>query len=93
MKTTLTSQHFAAYLQEALERYRGDAALEFNLDNSEVMMNEDVMELLKISERTLRNYRKKNYLQFIKLEGRCYYLRPVLLMNLLSHCERNNERE
>ena len=92
MKTTLlTSQYFAAYLQQALERYHEGAPLEINLEDSEVMMDEDVMQLLKISERTLRNYRKHHYLQFIKLKGRYYYLRSVLFMNLLSLYEQHNE--
>ncbi|MDL2239144.1 helix-turn-helix domain-containing protein [Bacteroidales bacterium OttesenSCG-928-K22] len=44
------------------------------LDGEQLLDNQDMMFLLKVSPRTLQRYRTKGILPFIKLnDGRCYY--------------------
>lgn len=44
------------------------------LDGEQLLDNQDLMFLLKVSTRTLQRYRKKGILPYIKLDdGRCYY--------------------
>ncbi len=44
------------------------------LDGEQLLDNQDLMFLLKVSSRTLQRYRKKGILPYIKLDdGRCYY--------------------
>ena len=44
------------------------------LDGEQLLVNQDLMFLLKVSLRTLQRYRKKGILPYIKLDdGRCYY--------------------
>ena len=44
------------------------------LDGEQLLDNQDLMFLLKVSLRTLQRYRKKGILPYIKLDdGRCYY--------------------
>ena len=44
------------------------------LDGEQLLDNQDLMFLLKVSPRTLQRYRTKGILPFIKLDdGRCYY--------------------
>lgn len=44
------------------------------LDGEQLLDNQDLMFLLKVSLRTLQRYRTKGILPYIKLDdGRCYY--------------------
>ena len=44
------------------------------LDGDELLDNQDLMSLLKVSPRTLQRYRSKGILPYLKLDdGRCYY--------------------
>ena len=44
------------------------------LDGEQLLDNQDLTFLLKVSLRTLQRYRKKGILPYIKLDdGRCYY--------------------
>ena len=44
------------------------------LDGDELLDNQDLMFLLKVSPRTLQRYRSKGILPYLKLDdGRCYY--------------------
>lgn len=49
----------------------------------EILTDEDVMKILKISKRTLFKYRKEGKINYFKLGSRTYYLRPVLFLNML----------
>lgn len=42
-------------------------------ENKEILDNQDVMQLLNISSRTLRNYRDQGIMPFSKIEGKIYY--------------------
>ncbi len=44
------------------------------LEGDELLDNQDLMFLLKVSPRTLQRYRSKGILPYLKLDdGRCYY--------------------
>lgn len=42
-------------------------------ENKEILDNQDVMQLLNISSRTLQNYRDQGIMPFSKIEGKIYY--------------------
>ena len=46
--------------------------------------DEDVIEYLHMSKKSLYNYRKKGYLSQIPLPGRCYTYLPYLIQDLLE---------
>ena len=71
-------------LRTVLNDYREASNLEFTLNTETVLLEEDVCRLLRISPRTLRTYRKKGYIRSIQIEGRNYFLRPVLFLDFLS---------
>ena len=54
------------------------------LNEDEVMLDSDVMELLKISPRTLYTWCEEEYIRFCKIKGRYYYLKSILLLDLLK---------
>lgn len=49
-----------------------------------LLTDEDVMQLLKISKKTLYNYRKKGIISYIPILGRYYYYLPYLIKDLLE---------
>jgi len=49
-----------------------------------LLVDEQVMQLLKISKNTLYNYRKKGIISYIPILGRYYYYLPYLIKDLLE---------
>jgi len=74
-------ENFEAWMERMLDRFDMlDKKIErFTtqrncLDGEQLLDNQDLMFLLKVSTRTLQRYRKKGILPYIKLDdGRCYY--------------------
>jgi hypothetical protein len=74
-------ENFEAWMERMLDRFDMlDKKIERLttqrncLDGEQLLDNQDLMFLLKVSTRTLQRYRKKGILPFIKLDdGRCYY--------------------
>jgi hypothetical protein len=56
----------------------------FPLDSSTLIEEYQLSELLRVTLRTMRTYRKLNYFHFIRLQGRIFYLKPLLYMDLLE---------
>jgi hypothetical protein len=54
-----------------------------------LLTDEDVMQLLKISKKTLYNYRKKGIISYIPILGRYYYYLPYLIKDLLELNKKN----
>ena|SRR5690606_1258837 len=93
MKTdSIDLAYFASRLKEALDWGEGGSGKEIPLQPEDILLDEDVMKLLKISERTLRNYRRDRLLQYTKIGARVYYFRPVLYEDLLSFSQKRKER-
>lgn len=44
-----------------------------NIDGEELLDNQDIMKILKISYRTLQRYRSERRLPYYKLRGKVYY--------------------
>ncbi|MTG98548.1 MULTISPECIES: helix-turn-helix domain-containing protein [Myroides] len=44
-----------------------------NVDGEELLDNQDVLQILKISYRTLQRYRSEKKLPYYKLKGKIYY--------------------
>lgn len=74
-------ENFEAWMERMLDRFDMlDKKIERLttqrncLDGEQLLDNQDLMFLLKVSTRTLQRYRKKGILLFFKLDdGRCYY--------------------
>ncbi len=72
---------FIAWMERIIERIEiADKKIERlstqrnYLDGDELLDNQDLMFLLKVSPRTLQRYRSKGILPYLKLDdGRCYY--------------------
>lgn len=62
----------------------------FIFSHNDLIPEHQVAKILKVSDRTMRTYRNKNYFHFIKLEGSIFYLRYVFYIDLvlLSHRSR-----
>ncbi len=54
-----------------------------------IFTEEAVCEILGISSRTMRTYRNRRYFRYLKFEGRIYYLRVILYMDLLLMCQKS----
>lgn len=74
-------ENFEAWMERMLDRFDMlDKKIERLttqrncLDGEQLLDNQDLMFLLKVSLRTLQRYRTKGILPFIRLDdGRCYY--------------------
>jgi len=74
-------ENFEAWMERMLDRFDMlDKKIERLttqrncLDGEQLLDNQDLMFLLKVSLRTLQRYRTKGIIPFIKLDdGRCYY--------------------
>lgn len=74
-------ENFEAWMERMLDRFDMlDKKIERLttqrncLDGEQLLDNQDLMFLLKVSTRTLQRYRTKGILPYIKLDdGRCYY--------------------
>ncbi len=74
-------ENFEAWMEHMLDRFDMlDKKIERLttqrncLDGEQLLDNQDLMFLLKVSPRTLQRYRTKGILPYIKLDdGRCYY--------------------
>ncbi|WP_394332795.1 helix-turn-helix domain-containing protein [Epilithonimonas bovis] len=51
-----------------------------------MLTEEDVAAILGVSMRTMRTYRQKKHLHYLKLEGRIYYLKLILYIDLILLC-------
>ena len=77
----IDKETFIAWMERVIERIEiADKKIERlgkqqnYLDGDQLLDNQDLMFLLKVSPRTLQRYRSKGILPYIKLDdGRCYY--------------------
>ncbi len=77
----ISKEDFEAWMERIIERIEiADKKIERLstqrncLDGDELLDNQDLMFLLKVSPRTLQRYRSKGILPYLKLDdGRCYY--------------------
>ncbi len=77
----IDKETFIAWMERVIERIEiADKKIERlgkqqnYLNGDQLLDNQDLMFLLKVSPRTLQRYRSKGILPYIKLnDGRCYY--------------------
>jgi len=50
----------------------------------QILTDEEVQSLFKITRRTLYRYRKQGKIHYFKLGNRSYYFRPILFLNMLK---------
>lgn len=71
---------FLSWMQRIMERF--DILMEMNskgsgqhshIDGEELLDNQDVMQMLKISPRSLQRYRSEGRLPFYSIRGKLYY--------------------
>lgn len=68
---------------ELKKMYREMMVLELPFDRNHILPEEFVAEVLGVSVRTMRNYRAQKHLLFLKLDGRIYYIKPLLYAELI----------
>lgn len=63
------------------------------LTKENIMSEPEVCELLGVTDRTMRNYRQKKYINCIKLDGRILYLKHLLYLDLTDrYYERRSKK-
>jgi excisionase family DNA binding protein len=58
----------------------------FDLQKTDILMDQDICDYLKISVRTLRKFCRQNKIHYVRLGGRYYYIRQIFVMNLMKIC-------
>ena len=66
-------------------------SLKIPFSKEHLYTEEEVSEILGVTVRTVRTYRKKHYLRYIKFKGRIYFLKVLLYVDLILFCERSLE--
>lgn len=61
----------------------------FMFTRHDFIPEQDIVEILQVSSRTMRTYRKKSYFHFIKLEGSIFYLRYVFYIDMVLLSQRS----
>ena len=64
-------------------------SLKIPFSKEHLYTEEEVSEILGVTVRTVRTYRKKHYLRYIKFKGRIYFLKVLLYVDLILMCERS----
>lgn len=62
-----------------------------SFSRQDLIPEQDVVELLQVSSRTMRTYRKKRYFHFIKLEGSIFYLRSIFYIDMILLSQRSGQ--
>lgn len=60
------------------------------LRREDILTEQEVCEILRVSPRTMLRYRKREYFHYIKLEGTVLYHNVVLYYDLLALCKINH---
>ena len=84
MKNSTYSQHYLYALQKTTKKLIRKNIDQLIFTDDDILCDEEVMKILKISKRSLFDYRKKGLLQYIKIGGRYYYIRLFLYLDLLQ---------
>jgi len=63
-----------------------------SFDEKEILFEDQVCTILGTTPRTLRNYRKKEYIRAISFKGRIIYLKTFLWLDLLKMFYEQNKR-
>ena len=67
---------------------------ELPLDKRDFFTEQDVCELIGVSPRTLRTYRKTGKLHFMKMKGRILFHKLIFYMDILSlHYDIGDEKD
>lgn len=54
----------------------------------EILEETEAADLLRVSMRTMRRYRNKNYFHVLKLDGRILYIKDIFVNDLRKLCYR-----
>lgn len=84
MKSLNYSQQYLLALRVKTKKLLKKNVDELIFTEDDILSDEQVMDILKISKRSLFEYRKKGFVKFIKVGGRHYYIRLFLYLDLLQ---------
>ena len=62
---------------------------DFSITRKDFISEHEVVELLQVTSRTMRTYRQKRYLHFIKMNGSIFYLRHLFYIDLVMMSQRS----
>lgn len=84
MKTTNLNVMVMNKLISELEESLKDPTKLFNLDENQILNDEDLCRLLKVSVKTLRRYCKEGKLNYVKLGATYFYFKPDIYLTILN---------
>lgn len=75
-------------LQDEIEELREQLSTsDLILSKGQVMSEQQVCALLGVTCRTMQRYRNAHLLHYIKLHKQIYYIKILLILDLLKHCK------
>jgi hypothetical protein len=83
----LSNAQWAELLRKLNQYLREQGLIRFQKDD--ILFEDDVCELLRITPRTLLNLRKDGIIQCAKFRGQCIYIRSLLFLNIVENYNKN----
>lgn len=93
MKTSLLFSEFQIHqwIEEMQQLHQDLLQLNIPFSEDQVIPEDRVCHILGVTSRTMRTYRKQHYLRYFKMEGRVYYLKIILYVDLILLSEKSRE--
>lgn len=84
MKTNLLTENKVLEWMKEIEEFNTSLlSMEVPPVHDLLIPEYEVCEILKVTSRTMRKYRMKKYLRYVKIEGRIYYIKLLLYLDLI----------
>lgn len=77
------------WMQEISTFHKELISLHVPFSKEQLYTEEEVSKILGVTVRTIRTYRKKQHLRYIKIQGRIYFLKILLYVDMVLLCERS----
>lgn len=78
---------FQQWIKELNNFQEGVVSINIALNNEQLLSEDKVCKLLGVCNRTMRRYRQNHLLHYIKISKQIYYLKFVLINDLIALCK------
>lgn len=78
------NEHQLQYWQEELSRLKADPSFAVQKFKDMLITERQTSDLLGVTERTMRRYRKNDLLPYAKIGGRIFYLKNLLYQHFIQ---------
>ncbi|WP_333853906.1 helix-turn-helix domain-containing protein [Epilithonimonas sp.] len=82
----LTNAQWAELLREIRQYLKQQGIIRFQKED--IMFENDVCDMLRITPRTLLNLRKDGIIHCAKFRGQCIYIRSILFFNIIENYDK-----